>query len=116
MAYIMRLWEECPSNSAVARETSRRVWWSLYLADRWASAAISLPRTLEDEPAPHLPMPEVEVEKLSEEAQDAPSNCLGLRAHMVTLVRVWGPIQDLKNTVMTSSVSQHDPRSFLTSI
>lgn len=116
MAHIMRLWEECPSTSAIARETSRRVWWSLYLADQWASAAIGLPRTLEDRYSPRLPMPEAEFQQLSKDAQDASSSRLGLWAHMVTLVRVWGPIQDLNNAVMTGSISQEDAETSLTKL
>jgi hypothetical protein len=66
MAQLLQLHKEDPADNEVAREVERRVWWSLYLIDQWASAGLGLPRHFHNGgPVPRLPMDEVAFSQLS---------------------------------------------------
>ncbi|KAM0325946.1 hypothetical protein ACHAQA_007251 [Verticillium albo-atrum] len=78
-------------------EVRRRVWWTLFMADRWSSSGLGLPRQIKDFGLTlDLPMDEALFTSLSPEATslDCPWRP-GLWAHMVSLVQLFGPIQDL---------------------
>ncbi|PNS17167.1 hypothetical protein CAC42_7221 [Sphaceloma murrayae] len=37
-----------PSESALDKDLHKRIWWALYMADRWCSSALGIPRQLDD--------------------------------------------------------------------
>ncbi|RAH44902.1 putative C6 transcription factor [Aspergillus brunneoviolaceus CBS 621.78] len=109
MAEIMSLDSSPAMNgSLITRETVRRVWCSLYVADRWCSSGLGLPRHMDEYSKPYgLPIDEITFQSLppdtSNDSEAPPPTVhleptilkLGLWAHMVSLVRFFGPIQDL---------------------
>lgn len=107
IAYIIRLAEPRDNESAVQTETRARIWWSLYMVDRWSSAGLGTPRQMSDrQPSQRLPRREHIFHSLSPKCptwpleEDAP----GLWAHMITLVEIFGPIQDLNRLIALGSV------------
>ncbi|RFU24063.1 hypothetical protein B7463_g12275, partial [Scytalidium lignicola] len=105
MAQLLKIAEDKPEDGAILREVKRRVWWSLYLIDRWASAGLGLPRQFHiGGRAPRLPMDEVDFSNMSsingvEELQWQP----GLWSRMITLVQIFRHIQDLNRTLVEST-------------
>ncbi len=98
MARLLHLAVEVPSEDGITRETKRRVWWTLYMIDRWSSAGLGLPRQFyNDCGSPDLPMNELVFHRLKEGDPNpsASSQRAGLWAHMITLVTIFGHIQDL---------------------
>lgn len=115
--HVIGLSREPIIGTAIEREVRRRVWWTLYMIDRWGSAGLALPRQLftDSRNAPALPMDEVAFGKLSEKSDpDHPTlaeQTPGLWAHMVNLVRIFGPIQDLNASLVQDNVRHIDLQS-----
>lgn len=102
MAQIMRLTSFRPEDTLVVCEVKRRIWWTLFMADRWYSSGLSLPRQIKDCERPtDLPMDESTFYALTIE-QDSLDDVWrpGLWAHMITLVDLFGPIQDLNRRIV----------------
>ncbi|PYH75906.1 hypothetical protein BO82DRAFT_396503 [Aspergillus uvarum CBS 121591] len=114
MAEIMSLDSAAAMDgSVIIRETIRRVWCSLYVADRWCFSGLGLHRHMDELGTPcGLPMDEIAFQSLPPDtsnypeappttAHATPSTTWkpGLWAHMVTLARHFGPIQDLNRRV-----------------
>ncbi|RAH76999.1 hypothetical protein BO86DRAFT_393051 [Aspergillus japonicus CBS 114.51] len=113
MTEIMSLdFSPAMNKSMITRETARRVWCSLYVADRWCASGLGLPRHMDDFSKPYgLPIDEITFQSLPPdtsnhlEAPPSPTEHtppiwkLGLWAHMVALARYFGPIQDLNRQV-----------------
>lgn len=98
MAHILRLNIEWASDSTIQKEVKRRVWWSLYMIDRWSSAGLGLPRLLHDlDPQLSLPMDEDTFQRLQATDKEAEPRVqqLGLWTYMILLTRIFGAIQDL---------------------
>ena len=75
------------------------------MLDRWSSAGLGLPRQITDQQMPQwerifhgLP--------IDQEVWPPDSNDLGLWAHMIALVRHFGPIQDLNRLIATNGASE----------
>jgi hypothetical protein len=103
MAQLLKLANEDPGDDSVLRETKRRVWWSLYMIDRWASAGLGLSRQFHTEGlAPRLPMDEVSFLSMAPGMYEDDSLAYqpGLWAHMLTLVKIFGHIQDLNKELV----------------
>lgn len=85
------------TNTIVVQELKRRVWWTLFMSDRWCSAGNSIPRKMDNlDRAVDLPMDETVFHKLDEGEMEAYTRYEpGLWAHMITLVEIFGLIQDL---------------------
>ena len=102
MAQLLKLANENPTDSALLCEIKRRVWWSLYMIDRWASAGLGLSRQFHSEGlAPRLPMDEVAFREMTDSDQN--NTCTyqpGIWAHMLTLVKIFGHIQDLNKELV----------------
>ncbi|KAI9731694.1 MAG: hypothetical protein M1834_004483 [Cirrosporium novae-zelandiae] len=95
MAQLFHLEAEVSSDDAITRETKRRVWWSLYLQECWASAGTGLLRQFHHGGAtPAVPMSEPMFLQLHGDADPRPREP-GIWAHMITLVRIFADIQDL---------------------
>ncbi|KAF4636660.1 hypothetical protein G7Y89_g1426 [Cudoniella acicularis] len=102
MAQIMRLPSLDPADKEVTRELKRRVWWSLFMADCWYSSGLGLPRQINDtERSSDLPMEESTFHALPVDhpTLDRPWKP-GLWAHMITLVELFGPIQDFNRRIV----------------
>jgi hypothetical protein len=101
MAEIMHLASTDTDESIITREIKRRIWWSLCMADHWCFSALGMPRPTEGLDGSYdLPMDEITFHSLLPNhktplAQWKP----GLWAHMVRLVRFFGPIQDLNRRI-----------------
>ncbi|KAM5345157.1 hypothetical protein ACJ41O_011019 [Fusarium nematophilum] len=103
MSEVMHL-DSCSENgSAIVHETSRRIWWSLYVMDRWCLSGLGLHRHMDyvDRSSP-LPMDESTFDSLTHDhvALDHHAGQPGgLFAQMVMLVHEFGPIQDFNRTI-----------------
>jgi hypothetical protein len=102
MAQLLKLANESPTDDGVHREIKRRVWWSLYMIDSWASAGLGLSRQFHTEGlAPRLPMDEVAFFGMAPGSEDdTPAYQPGIWAHMLTLVKIFGHIQDLNKVLV----------------
>jgi hypothetical protein len=106
MAQVLQLSKEDPVDDEVSREVKRRVWWSLYLIDRWASAGLGLPRHFHNGGrVPRLPMDEVMFSQLNvtggpHNAKDMNNWQPGIWSHMISLVEIFGHIQDLNHELV----------------
>ncbi|KAF8858334.1 hypothetical protein BDZ45DRAFT_402067 [Acephala macrosclerotiorum] len=103
MAQLMNLSKENTEEDLVTCEVKRRIWWSLYLIDRWASAGLGLPRQFHDGGVvPRVPMDEVAFVSLhvGETVEDLENWQPGMWSYMITLVKIFGHIQDLNKTLV----------------
>lgn len=102
MAEIIKLDSSCSSFGTITKcETARRVWWSLFTADHWCFSGLGLPHRIDDLGGScDLPMDEMTFRSLSPDQTtlDLPWKP-GIWAHLVTLVRLSNPIQDLNRRV-----------------
>lgn len=108
-AYITGLTAPHDGDTAVMSEVRARVWWTLFMLDRWSSAGLALPRQIsEQQNSQHLPRSEIVFHGLPTEVNSWPEDNteLGLWAHMVALVQHFGPIQDLNRLVATDGASE----------
>ncbi|KAH6874036.1 fungal-specific transcription factor domain-containing protein [Thelonectria olida] len=96
--------------SLIDVEIKRRTWWTLFMADRWSSSSLGLPRQIPDtELAVDLPMDEVMFEALSmEETRLNVPWQPGIWAHMISLVQLFGPIQDLNRRSVYGNIPAHE--------
>lgn len=89
MAQLLNLSVENQEDDHILREVKRRVWWSLYMIDRWSSAGLGLPRQFHDGVnGLRLPMDEVKFLQMDsdEEREGSTEWEPGLWARMITLV------------------------------
>lgn len=110
MAQIMDLTTSGPACSLVDREVKRRVWWTLFMGDRWCSSGHGLPRQIDDSNrAVDLPMDESLFHSLNPDQHTfGVAWSPGLWAHMITLVQLFGPIQDLNRRSAQGDVDADD--------
>ncbi|RFU30687.1 hypothetical protein B7463_g5642, partial [Scytalidium lignicola] len=110
MSQIMGLHKTNPDDNLILREIKARVWWTLFMADRWCSVGLGLPRQIHDcKRAVDLPMDEYVFQNLHNEQQDNPRPLtLGLWAYMITLVEIFGPVQDLNRRLVEENVRDED--------
>ncbi|KAL4881645.1 hypothetical protein BJY04DRAFT_188531, partial [Aspergillus karnatakaensis] len=97
MAEILHLHTSTIGGSIIARKTAARIWWSLYIADRWCFSGLGIPRHMDDVGGfLRLPLDEDTFRSLPPD-QNIPNVPYkqGLWAYMITLVRLFGPIQGL---------------------
>ncbi|EPE08468.1 zinc c6 transcription factor [Ophiostoma piceae UAMH 11346] len=94
MAKILHLPRPDPEDDAITIEVKLRVWWSLYMMDRWSSAGNGLQRQLSDETDHPLPMEELQFQSLAR--NDDPSKAVrpGIWGQMVRLASIFARIQD----------------------
>lgn len=111
MAELLKLPITNTANDVITSEINRRVWWSLYMIDRWASAGLGLARQIHlGDDAPQLPMDEVQFRKLN------PTNTTeilenwkpGIWSHMITLAKIFGDIQDLNRMLVEDEAWEED--------
>ncbi|KAF4991867.1 hypothetical protein FDECE_13894 [Fusarium decemcellulare] len=97
MAEILGLNSTSFIGSIVMLEVRRRAWWTLFMADRWCSSGIGLPRQIKELGGTvDLPMDETIFQSLPFDQETLTMSWKpGLWAHMISLVQHFGPIQDL---------------------
>lgn len=108
MSQIMRLTEDDPVDTVIEREVKRRTWWTLYMADHWCSSALGLPRQISLSLGEvDLPMDEILFHStvVSQHVLDA-SWKPGLWAHMITLVELFGLIQDFHRRIVRNVLNE----------
>lgn len=110
MAQIMNMTTSTSSGPVVLREMRTRTWWTLFMADRWCSFGLGLPRQLKDfDQAVSLPMDESVFHSLDPDQQSLTRPWKpGLWAHMITLVQLFGPIQDLNRRSVQDEVDEEE--------
>ena len=94
MAKILHLPRPDPEDDAIAVEVKLRVWWSLYMMDRWSSAGNGLQRQLENETENPLPMEELQFQSLTASADPSTAIRPGIWGQMVRLAGIFARIQD----------------------
>src|SRR6187402_519495 len=97
MAYMVPLNSVSLADSLVEREVKCRIWCSLFMADRWCSAGLALPRQIPNLTArANVPMSEYVFQQMTCQQQNLSEMYQpGLWAHKITLVDIFGPVQDL---------------------
>ena len=109
LAHITGLANPKPADNAIMKETRSRIWWTLFMLDRWSSAGLGTPRQMPDrQPSQQLPLSEHTFQSLASDAMDWPEQDPepGLWAYMITLVETFGPIQDLNRLLATEFVDE----------
>jgi hypothetical protein len=106
-AHLIGLAQHNPDDSAVLRETKSRIWWTLYMIDRWSSAGLGTPRQLERQESQQLPLDEDEFHRLDigQQCLEHPSK-LGMWAYMILLAELFGPITDLNRSIASGEASE----------
>ncbi|KAH8879707.1 hypothetical protein GQ53DRAFT_789092 [Thozetella sp. PMI_491] len=96
------------TDSIIVCETKRRVWWTLFMADRWCSLGRNLRRTMKDyDRTVDLPMDEYAFHSLAiDHAGPATEPQPGLWAYNVMLAELLGPIQDLNKQLMQGDITE----------
>ncbi|KAK1621745.1 fungal-specific transcription factor domain-containing protein [Colletotrichum phormii] len=112
MIGILKIEPRCTSSTShTIDETSRRVWWSLYIAERWCSSGLGIRCRLDDaeDPCESIPpMDEHAYHALLPEDQDTISTFSrksGIWAYMLRLVSCFAPIQDLNRRIAKGQLS-----------
>lgn len=111
MAQILGLHKTNPEDSFVRRETKARVWWTLFMADRWGSAGLGLPRQIDASTRTvELPTDEYVFQRLA--SNERPKGYHGVKsglwAYMITLVEIFGPVQDLNRRLLEEDVREEE--------
>ncbi|KAH7240657.1 hypothetical protein NW759_013052 [Fusarium solani] len=98
-----------PEDSPILRETKRRVWWTLYMADRWCSAGCNLRRAMGDfDQALGLPIDEYVFHRLDGDPADSDlvrQASPGLWAYNIMLAEQFGPIHDLNKQLVQDELT-----------
>ena len=99
-----------PTDTPIVRESKIRVWWTLFMADRWCSTGLGLPRRVNDsERTIDLPMDEHVFQEMSaRQSTFRGPRKSGLWAHMSTLVEIFGPVQDLIRRLVQEHIDEVD--------
>ncbi|KAH8657800.1 hypothetical protein BX600DRAFT_514350 [Xylariales sp. PMI_506] len=98
MAQILKLGQCDERDDGVTRELKRRIWWSCFITDTWASGGSNLsPQFKWQESRPRVPMDEAVFNEMKPGGPDIPDSEWrpGLWGHMVRLVQIYMQIQDL---------------------
>lgn len=106
-AHLLGLARRSPEDGAVVRETKSRVWWTLYMIDRWSSAGLGTPRQLERQESQQLPLDEYDFHSLAVGQKCWESGTKrGMWAYMILLVELFGPITDLNHWIASGKASE----------
>ncbi|KAF5551877.1 nadh dehydrogenase [Fusarium mexicanum] len=102
MAEVLQL-NFSADNPSIESETALRIWWSLYILDRWCSSGLGIPRHLDNPYCPEsspLPIDETSYKCLSSlSSLQNHSRTSGIFAHMVTLIQHFGQIQGVNRSM-----------------
>lgn len=106
-AHLLGLAQHSTEDGAVLRETKSRIWWTLYMIDRWSAAGLGTPRQLERQESQQLPLDEYDFHNLGvgQQCWENPTR-MGMWAYMILLVELFGPITDLNHLIASGKASQ----------
>jgi hypothetical protein len=106
-AHLLGLAQHNAEDGAVLRETKSRIWWTLYMIDRWSSAGLGTPRQLERQETQQLPLDEYDFYRVAvgQQRWDSPTK-LGMWAYMIFLAELFGPITDLNHLIASGKASE----------
>lgn len=92
----------------VAQELKRRIWWTLFMFDHWCSAGNSITQKMNDSDGTvDLPIDEAVFQKLDARQMIQPGRTEpGVWAHMITLVQIFGAIQDLNRRLAHENLDE----------
>ena len=110
MAYVLRLHENAVGVDPILKEVKCRIWWSLFMADRWCPPGLGLPREImKIDRTLDLPMDEVSFQMMDESTGNFDRGELdGIWKYMITLVDILGPIQDLNTALLPGDLELSD--------
>ncbi|KAF2459632.1 hypothetical protein BDY21DRAFT_338784 [Lineolata rhizophorae] len=109
-AQILHLPDRSADDDAIEMETKLRTWWTLYMIDNWASAGLGLPRQFPTSTPYPAPMWEKHFYDLhpGEVVNDRHLAKPDLWAHMLTLTRIFGQVQDLHRNHVAGKLTDFD--------
>lgn len=119
MARLLRLEVARTTDDAIMREIKRRVWWTLYMIDRWSAAGLGLSRQFySGSGSPDLPMHELTFHHMTKGEFDLNRSMQepGLWAHMIKLVKIFGHVQDLHQRLANAELAEDVVESSIGSI
>ncbi|KAK2687875.1 hypothetical protein FoTM2_011925 [Fusarium oxysporum f. sp. vasinfectum] len=109
MAQIMRLPHLKLSENPAITETRKRVFWTLFMADRWCSSASGLPRQIQDnDSAVDLPIDESIFQQPEFSLRGSTGSTLGIWAYKIMLAKIFGHIQDFNRWNVVRGLCQQD--------
>lgn len=90
------------------RETKSRVWWALFMADKWCPPGLGLPREIvQSDPTVDLPIDEVEFQSLRSTNEIVHARrSRGIWAYKTTLADILTSIQDVNLALVRGSVAR----------
>ncbi|KAH7359956.1 fungal-specific transcription factor domain-containing protein, partial [Pyrenochaeta sp. MPI-SDFR-AT-0127] len=109
MAYVLGLHKQDAKDPPILRETKSRVWWSLFMADRWCPPGLGLPRQIiRSTPEVEMPMDEVDFQMLRSAGGPSllKSRTEGLWAYNISLVYILDSIQDINISLVQGQVDR----------
>ncbi|KAF5634788.1 NADH dehydrogenase [Fusarium sp. NRRL 25303] len=109
MAQIMRLPHNKLSENPAVTETRKRVFWTLFMADRWCSSASGLPRQIQDNDyAVDFPIDESIFQQPGFSLGGSTGSTLGIWAYKIMLAKIFGHIQDFNRSNVVRGLCQRD--------
>src|SRR5690242_19484760 len=108
MAYVLGLHRCNPNDDPILRETKSRVWWSLFMADKWCPPGLGIPREMtRSDSTVELPMDEAIFQGLRSGREPQLSlQSKGIWAYMTTLANILTSIQDLNISLVRVGVDR----------
>ncbi|KAH6625211.1 NADH dehydrogenase [Boeremia exigua] len=108
MAYVLGLHRQNYTDPPILRETKLRVWLSLFMADKWCSPGLGLPREIvRSDPSLDLPLDEVRFQSLRSADDDyLPERSIGIWAYKITLAEILTSIQDVNLSLLHNHVDR----------
>lgn len=118
LSHIMQLGTSTVGTRLVDLEIHRRIWWSLFMADRWSSSSLRLlPQIRDTELAVDLPMDEAIFQSLDPTSTQLEKPWQpGIWAFKISLVQLFGPIQQLNRHSVNRSMTSEDIESSILSL
>ncbi|KAK1708004.1 fungal-specific transcription factor domain-containing protein [Colletotrichum lupini] len=118
LSHIMQLGTSTVGTRLVDLEIHRRIWWSLFMADRWSSSSLRLlPQIRDTELAVDLPMDEAIFQSLDPTSTQLEKPWQpGIWAFKISLVQLFGPIQQLNRHSVNRSMTAEDIESSIHSL
>ena len=117
-AQLLNLGVDHPQDDEITREVKKRIWWSLYMIDRWTSGGINLPRLLNFSPVNSplaLPMNELIFRDWGTHKNEENVHFQSW-AQMIKLVYIYGHIQDLNNELVNGTMLFHEQHKIKESV
>lgn len=108
MAFALGLHQNNRSDNLIDQETKSRVWWALFMADKWCPPGLGLPREImRSDSGVHLPIDEVHFQNFrSTDDVVHVHRSRGIWAYKITLVDILTSIQDINLALVQGSIAR----------